>query len=211
MSNTKQLHSALAHRKREVISILESQYSDQEIKQLCIRFRDAPAGSDLPQELHTEGHPDWCFFAIVSFCSIMYLQAKFPTSQNTDLTAEEAADFVLSGMNAMLGLQEAASKPVEKMALTRLKQVRNQPKKRNRDNVEHDDILVRIDGYVQEKGVAPTCFNYFLKYLESLGYSIDEANKKVNAPAGSEVDWKRPRAFSTIDKWLQIYRNSPSN
>ncbi len=207
MSNLTQLENSLSHYKSEIIDILNSRYSDEEIKKLCIRFQNAPDESDLFQELRSENHPEWCCSAIISLCSIMFVQKKFPFSSKSPIPIENAAELILNGMHAMLCLQDAAYNPLENKAIIRLKQLKNQPNTRTRNNVERDDIEVRMDNYLQEKGIPPTCLNFFLEYLESLGYKIDEACRTVNAPVGSNIDWKRPRSFSTIEKWLQEFRN----
>lgn len=94
---------------------------------------------------------------------------------------------------------------MEPYAKTRLAQIQNQPGKRNRENIERDDILVCLDNYKQEKGKAPQTLNRFLNYLEECGYKIDEANKTVNPPVGSSVNWRKSRAFGTIENWRREF------
>lgn len=96
----------------------------------------------------------------------------------------------------------------EPLAKTRFAQIMNQPKARNRKNVEQDDIEVQLDAYVQEKRMVPPSLDRFLRYLADCGYIIDCENSTVSPPVCSEVKWRKPRAFGTIDNWRRAFNKN---
>jgi len=202
------LREEIECRKQEAVEILRHHYSDEEIQRLCTRLVTADESEDIQEEFSRDGHPPETFFAVVGFCALMHLERNIPPAAKYKLSAESAADLILTGCNAMLSLVEAGWKPSERYTNTRLAQLRNQPKTRQRENVEHDDINEQLEFYLTRRGTVPKTLDNFLDYLELKGYVIDEAEKTVNSPAGAECTWREIRKFGTIENWLREFRKA---
>ena len=155
MSNVDCLHDEIQYYKQEALGILRLRFSDEQIHDFCTRFINAPEDADMQKDLENEGYPEDCFFALISLCSLMYLEKNTPPTSDYNLPAEDAANLIRIGFNAMLGLIEAGHKPAEIKALTRLKQILNQPKKRTHRNMEKEEIWQLIDQYKENHDHLP--------------------------------------------------------
>jgi hypothetical protein len=203
MSHLERLRDEIQHRKGEAIGILQLRLTDDQIKEMCARFIQAPPDAELIQDLKDEGFPLEIFFAVAASCCLMYLEKNIPPNPEYQVSAEDAADLILTGFNAMITLIEAGWKPAEQLALTRLKQKQNQPKTRSRVNVERDDIEEELSLYTKRYKHPPASLDIFMSVLELNGFTIDYAKKTVDKCDGI---WRQPRAFRTIDDWLRNYR-----
>jgi len=201
------LRNEIQYRKQEAVEILRHRYSDKQIKDLCQRVIDTSADVDLQQVLEKEGHPPESFYALIALCCLMDLERNAPPKSDLLLTAADSSNLVLTGFNAMLCLVEAGWKPAEPFALTRLKQVKNQPANRQRNNIEKDDIEEWLISFKENKGVPPATLGFFLDYLEVHGFNIDSAKRTVDKCDGT---WRKERSFRTIDGWLRDFKKMNS-
>jgi hypothetical protein len=87
------------------------------------------------------------------------------------------------------------------LAMTRLAQIQNQPKTRDRKNTAKEDIEMELDEYISDKGKPPGNLPHFISYLKQNGYEIDEVKKTIDSS-----DWGKNRSFGTIDNWRREHR-----
>lgn len=203
MSLLEYLHEEVTYRKKEAYQILATSYSDDQIKHLCRLF------NSTKNNAIEKDYGRITFLATAALVSLMSLEVKLPPSQNSFfIEDEDMAGIVLDAMNAMLCLVEAGWKPGERLAETRLKQIRNQPKTRRRKNDEYDDIRNKINEYKVTKGHAPINFNVFLKWLVSNGiYEIERSEGKSGSVFGQY--WNEKRAIGTVKNWYrEIMKNN---
>lgn len=145
------------------------------------------------------------FSAIASISRIRSLleELKQPLPENVPL--EMAARFAVLTFRAgyITGFisPSLGMKVLKPFAKTRLAQMQNQPKTRNRENTPKDDISTELDGYVQEKGHPPVTLPLFISYLRCRGFEIDEAKKTVDSNS-----WDKKRKFGTIDNWRREFK-----
>lgn len=197
------LHEEIGIYKQQAVGILRHRNTDDQIKELCTRFVNAPEDADLQGELAHEGHPADTYFAVVALCCLMRLEVDVPPSADYHLTASSAADLIITAFNAMLSLTEAGWKPAEKLAISRQKQLMNQPAKRHHEQTEKQDIFDRLEEYIEERNNRfPKSLENFLAYLSNHGYEIDEKAETVDH---SGV-WQNKKAYKTIKNWMQEYR-----
>jgi len=200
------LQNVIEHYKQEAVEILRHRFTDDEIEDLCDRFVTADEGTDLQHQFETEGYPHEIYSAVISLSYIMYLERNVPPDATSVVPSSFVANLVLVGFGAGMFLVEAGWKPSESFAMTRLAQVRNQPKTRKHETPEKDNIFEMLELYVEEKGHHPIDKSNFLIYLNANGYEINSVSLTVDVPVGSGLEWKKPIAIGTIDNWRREYK-----
>jgi len=202
MSKLKHLHDEVKYRKQEAYGILKYKYNDDQIRRLCQIF-----DSTSPDALGEDFDDEITFYGVAALVSFMSLERKLPLPDKGFVIEDESiADIVLDAMNATMCLVSVGWTPSGSFAETRLKQLRNQPKTRQRKNYAYDDFFEKIENYKDDNGYPPKHFHIFLSYLERTPqYRIDMGIGKgiIDHPS-----WDKPRSVETVKNWYrEIMKN----